>query len=70
MLHCHKQIFEIISQTCENERLFPDYQIARQANFLGLATRAIDIIMSGHVVVELPHKGATNPGTFLVDGVQ
>ena len=57
-------------KACGNERLFPDHQVTRQVNLLGLSSHTVDIIMSGHIVIKLAHERPTNSGTLLIDRVQ
>ena len=51
-------------------QLFPDYQIARQSDFLCFASKAINIIMPGYMVIKLSYKSPTDSGTLLIDRVQ
>ena len=45
-------------------RLFPDNQVARQADLLGFSSPTIYIIVPCHAVIKLSHEGPTNTGTF------
>ena len=76
MFGCKVRDFLLCNQTilphkpCGNAILFPDHQVARQLNFLCLASPSPYIIFSSQVFIELGYESSSNSCTFFIDRIQ